>query len=68
MASTSRPSVSASAMSHLLLVMVRDYHEKGKAGKAQLEEMGAQLGARLAAFVLRGAHLSASRAERAVLR
>jgi len=48
MASTSRPSVSASAMSHLLLVMVRDYHEKGEAGRRQLEEMGAQLGARLA--------------------
>lgn len=48
MASTSRPSVSASAMSHLLLVMVMDYHEKGEAGRRQLEEMGAHLGARLA--------------------
>ncbi len=48
MASTSRPSVSASAMSYLLLVMVRDYHEKGETGRTRLETMGAQLGARLA--------------------
>ena len=48
MASTSRPSVSASAMSYLLLVMVRVYHEKGETGRARLETMGAQLGARLA--------------------
>ena len=49
MASTSRPSVSASAMSYLLLVMVRDYHEKGEGGEgAAGGRWGAQLGARLA--------------------
>jgi hypothetical protein len=44
----SRPSVSEPAYDFLLIELVRQYHERGEAGRRTMEAMGFQVGTQLA--------------------
>mmetsp|Transcript_23470 Transcript_23470/g.57497 ORF Transcript_23470/g.57497 Transcript_23470/m.57497 type:complete len:173 (-) Transcript_23470:57-575(-) len=47
-APTTRPMVSEASMDFLLIELVRTYHERGDAGRKQMEAMGFQVGTQLA--------------------